>query len=142
MMMFEKQSTGKTYAQLIKFGRMLENHHKAQLMSEERPEVILAIVDSIDRQITWTKIDDFFSLFPPLKRYVDDGRWNYKSTLEMREEELGTYFGKDDFKYLLMTHCYENKFLRLIGLAFAWSVGRAHKQITGSELLDTFISMR
>lgn len=138
----EKQSAGRTYAQLIKFGRLLESYDKAQAMCDEHPEVILAFVDSIERQLLWTKTDDFFSLFPPIKHYEDDGIWDYHSTMAMRKEELGTHFGKDDFKELLMNRCYENEYLQLVGIAFVWSISRMHKDQTGRSLAQDFLSSR
>jgi hypothetical protein len=134
------QTIGKTYAQLIKFGRLLENHEKANEVTDERPDIIFAFVESVDRQLLWTSTDDFFSVFPPVKRYVDDGSWDYKSTLDMRQERLGTHFGKDDFKHLIMNSCYENKHLRLVGVSFMWAISRIHKKRTGGSLLDEFLS--
>lgn len=136
------KNVGRTYAQLIKFGRLLESHEKAQAMCDEHPEVILAFVDSIDRRLLWTKIDDFFSLFPPVKRYEDDGMWDYKSTIEMRREQLGTHFGKNDFKKLIVTSCYENKYLHLVGISSMWSVSRMHKARTGGSLFLDFLAAK
>lgn len=135
-----EQSIGKTYAQLINFGRMLKNHHHAQQVCDEYPEQVLAFVNMIDQQLRFTKVDDFFSLFPPIKRYKDDGIWDYKSTMQMRKEELGSHFGKDAFKNLIMTTCYENKYLRLVGLSFMWSISRVHENRTGRDMLEDFIN--
>jgi hypothetical protein len=136
------QSIGKTYAQLIKFGRVLENHKKANKMSDENPNHILAFVDSVDCQLLWTSTDDFFSVFTPVKRYADDGRWDYRSTMKMRAEELGTHFGKNDFKQLLMSDWHQNKYLHLVGISFMWSISRVHGVRTGGSLLNDFLNKR
>jgi hypothetical protein len=137
-----KQSIGKTYAQLIKFGRLLENHKRANEITDDKPELIMHIVDMIDKDLRFTKVDDFFSIFPPIKRYKDDGSWDYKSTMEMRQERLGTHFGKDDFKHLIMSSCYENKYLHLVGLSFMWSISRMHERQTGGNLFMEFLNSR
>lgn len=136
----KKQSLGKTYAQIIKFGRLLENHQKAKEFTDDHPEVVMAFVDSIDRQLLWTSTDDFFSAFTPIKRYSDDGRWDYHSTMRMRKEQLGSHFGTGDFKDVIMSACHENKYLKLVGLSFTWSISRSHKKKTGRSLLMDFLN--
>jgi len=135
----QTQSIGKTYAQIIKFGRLLEDHTLATKMSKERPELILGFVESVERQLRFTEVDEFFALFPPIKRYGDDGTWDYNSTLEMRRDRLGTHFGKDDFKHLIMSSCYENRFVQLVGLSFMCSISSMHKKQTGRILITEFI---
>lgn len=132
------QPIAKTYSQLIKFGRILENHQNANQMSDDHPEVILHFVNLLDKNLRFTKVDDFFSVFTPIKRYADDGMWDYSSTMKMREERLGTHFGKDDFKHLIMTDCHQNKFLHLIGISFIWSISRLHKKQTGRSMAADF----
>jgi hypothetical protein len=134
----DKQSIGKTYAQIIKFGRLLKNHKTANDFTDEHPEIVLAFVESIDKQLLWTSTDDFFSIFTPIKRYADDGMWDYHSTMKMRKERLGTHFGKDDFKHVIMTDCHQNKFLHLIGISFMWSISRMYQKQTGDSLLNGF----
>ena len=138
----EKQPVPKVYAQLIKFGRLLKSEKTLDDMANERPDLILSFVWSVEHQLMFTKVEDFFSIFPPIKRYEEDGTWNYRSTLEMAKERLGTHFGKDDFKHLLMTHCYENKWLRQIGVGFMMSISRAHKNRTGRSMLVDFLENR
>lgn len=133
-----QQSLGKTYAQIINFGRILESRKYAKLISEDKPEIVLGFVEAIDRQLLWTEVDKFFELFPPIKRYENDGSWDYESTQKMRKEKLGTHFGKDDFKHLLMTTCYENKFLQNIGYAFIDSISEMHKRTTGRSMMMDF----
>lgn len=134
------QSIGKTYAQLIKFGRVLENHHRANQMCDEHPELILQFVALIDKSLRFTKVDDFFSVFTPIKRYADDGMWDYHSTMKMRQEKFGTHFGKDDFKHVIMSDCHQNKYLHLVGISFMWSISRMHEDRTGGSLLMDFLS--
>jgi hypothetical protein len=134
-----KQSVGKTYAQLIRFGRLLENYKTANDLSRRHPGLILQFVDAVDHQLLWTSTDEFFSVFTPIKRYADDGMWDYKSTMEMRKERLGTHFGKDDFKQILMTKCHENRYLHLVGISFMWSISRIHMMKTGGNLALDFM---
>lgn len=132
------QSIGRTYAQLIMFGRLLENHHNADKMSDDHPELILHFVNLIDKNLRFTKVDDFFSVFTPIKRYADDGMWDYHSTMKMRNERLGTHFGKDDFKHVIMSDCHQNKYLHLVGISFMWSISRMHKNQTGRSVITDF----
>ena len=135
----EKQPLSKTYSQLIKFGRLLEKHHIASNMAHERPDIILSFVEGINRQLRFTKVDEFFSLFPPIKRYEEDGTWNYKSTMEMIKNDLGSHFGKSDFIHLLTTHCYENKWLKLVGLANTLAISEMYKRQNGRSLIFEFL---
>lgn len=128
------------YNHLIKLGRILKDHKTASELAEQYPSETLGCIESIDRQMRFTKVSDFFSLFPPIKRYADDGVWDYKSTLSMIEKRLGTHFGKDDFKHLLMSECYENKFVHLVGYAFMCSISRIHKQRTGTSAFEKFFA--
>lgn len=134
-----KQPLGKTYAQIIKFGRLLNNHTEANDFCDHHPEVVLQFVNAIDQQLMWTSVDEFFSVFPPIKEYRDDDTWDYKSTLKMKNERLGTHFGKDDFKHIIMTNCYENKWLHLVGISFMWSISRAYEDQTGRSAFMDFL---
>ncbi|GMA52013.1 hypothetical protein GCM10025857_68190 [Alicyclobacillus contaminans] len=127
------------YAQLIKFGRVLENHSFASDFAKQYPEEVVAFVEATDRQVRFTPVADFFSLFPPIKRYADDGMWDYHSTLRMIEERLGTHFGKDEFKHLLMSDCYENRFVHLVGYAFMLAISELYKRQTGMSAFEAFL---
>ncbi|MGG2091901.1 hypothetical protein AB1283_04110 [Bacillus sp. S13(2024)] len=94
------------YNLLIRFGRFLDQGH------EFEPEIVLATIEFINKKLQWTPVEDFFRVFPPIKEFEDDGSWDYKSTLEYIKENYGERFGKDDFIDLLMTHCYENRYVR------------------------------
>lgn len=135
-----KQPIGKTYAQIIKFGRLLKNYQSASDLADDRPDVILGFVESIDKQLQWTKIDDFFTVFTPIKRYANDDTWDYKSTMEMIQDDLGTHFGKDDFKRLIMNSCFNNKYLPLLGFAFMTSISSMHGKQTGRNLFLDFLN--
>ncbi|MBN6886996.1 hypothetical protein ACUXCC_002003 [Cytobacillus horneckiae] len=103
------------------------------------PDLMISLVDVIEKKIRWTPIDEFFQLFPPVKRYEDDGIWDYKSTLEMVANKFGETFGKDDFKYLLMTSCYENKFIQNIGFAWMDAISDLRQQQTGMSVMEEFL---
>jgi len=118
------------YRNLIILGRNIRNGAKYE------PEEILAVVHKIEEQLMWTPIEDFFRLFPPIKRYEDDGSWNYQSTLEMIKSEFGERFGKDDLIKLPMTHCYENKFVQTVGIKFMLSISELHRRRTGVTLAE------
>ena len=120
------------YRNLIILGRNIRNGAKYE------PEEILAFVHKIEEQLMWTPIEDFFRLFPPIKRYEDDGTWNYQNTLEMIKSEFGERFGKDDLSKLLLTPCYENKFVLAVGLKFMLSISELHRRRTGMTLIEQF----
>lgn len=129
------------YAKLIRFGRMLSDHRTASRYSKEHPGIVLSFVNAVDQELLWTSIDDFFSLFPPIKRYEEDGTWDFNSTIEMRNE-FGTKFGKDEFKELLMSRCYENKWIHLVGFSFMLSISRTYEYQTGRNVLSEFFAQK
>jgi hypothetical protein len=131
---FEGRMEMDAYNLLIRFGRMLEDGHKFS------PELVLSTVQYIDNNLRWTPVEDFFRLFPPLKRYEDDGSWDYNSTLDFRKERFGERFGKDDFLELLMNTTYENRFLRRVGLAFMLATSRIRKRRTGMTMVEEFLN--
>lgn len=133
-----KKESAVTYAAIIRFGRLLESKTTTRKIVSEKPEIVLGFVESVDKALLWTSIDDFFLLFPPIKRYENDGTWDYASTQEMRKNRLGTHFGKDDFKHLLMTTCYENKFAQNVGYAFIESISSMHNRLTGRNMMVDF----
>lgn len=121
-----RQKTG--YRNLLVLGRNLKVGVKYTA------EEIVAFVYKIEEQLRWTPTQDFFRLFPPIKRYEDDGSWNYHDALEMINREFGERFGKNDFLKLLMTHCYENKFVQLVGIKFLLATSEIYKKKTGLSL--------
>lgn len=132
------RNVAETYGSLIRMGRIIKRHNGfgGLTMAEKSPEMVIAFVDSIDKELRFTSVNDFFSIFPPIKRYSNDGFWNYYSVLQMREDQLGSHFGKDDFLDLLMTHCYENKYLRAVGIEFMRALTNLRRQETGHSLLS------
>jgi len=123
------------YAAMIKYGRILKDKENRDLIIDERPELIVNFVSLIEKELIFTPVDDFFSLFPPIKRYEDDGIWNYSSTLKMKTERLGTHFGKGDLIHLLMTTCYENKYLHILGVSLMEAISNIHSKRTGRSLM-------
>lgn len=118
------------YRNLLVLGRNLKAGAKYE------PEEIIAAISLIEEQLLWTPVEDFFRLFPPIKRYTDDGTWDYKSTLKMIEEDLGERFGKGDFLKLLMMGCYENPFVNRVGIAFMKATSELYRKKTGKSLLE------
>lgn len=126
------------YESMIKFGRILYGSPKID-MAEKNPELIVHFVKLVEKDLMFKPIDDFFSLFPPIKRYKDDGSWDYFSTQTMRQEKLGTHFGKGDLAHLLMTTCYENKFIQALGDSLIESITNMHRNATGRSLMMDFL---
>jgi hypothetical protein len=120
------------YNLIIRFGRMISNGHKFE------PELVLSTIQYIDKELRWTPIADFFTLFPPIKNHEDDGTWDYKTTNEMIQRDLGERFGKGDFLHLLMNRCYENKYLEFVGMAFVIATSDMSRKRTGRHLLTEF----
>ncbi|GEM_PF-1339988 len=128
------------YGMLVRLGRIAINHPN---LPEEKPEAFIHAAQYMERELIFTPIDDFFSLFPPIKRYCDDGSWDYASTNKMRKERFGTHFGKGDLPHLLMTGCYENRFVQRFGLALMMSIRVEHERRTGGDLIqEAFAKMK
>jgi hypothetical protein len=128
------------YSNLIILGRNIVLKRKQG--EKHDPEYILAWVNQIEEQLRWTPVKDFFRLFPPVKRYADDGVWDYNSTLKAISEDFGERFGKDDVKMLLMTSCYENKFIRAVGLAYITSISQIQRERTGRDPMQEFLNQK
>ncbi|WP_041638026.1 hypothetical protein [Anoxybacillus flavithermus] len=127
----DRQKLG--YRNLLVLGRNIK--HGARYT----PEEIIAFVSKIEEQLMWTPTKDFFRLFPPIKRYEDDGSWSYHDTLKMINREFGERFGKNDFLKLLMTHCYENKFVQMVGIKFMLATSEIYRKKTGLSLAQQAI---
>ncbi|WP_010278896.1 hypothetical protein [Paenibacillus senegalensis] len=123
----------------MRLGRALNNHQKASAFAKEHPELIISLVEDAEKAIQWTSVQNFFSLFPPIKRYKDDGTWCFKSTKQMIQEDMGDKFGKDDLKLLLSSKCYENKFIHLVGFAFMVAASELYERHTGQDIMDGFL---
>lgn len=115
------------YAMIIRVGRIVKNHPN---VPTDNPLGILHALRIAERELMFTPIEDFFSIFPPIKRYEDDGSWDYKSTLDFRNENFGTHFGRGDLMKLLMTRCYENKFVGRFGIAIMQAIGKQYENRT------------
>lgn len=130
-------SAAKAYGSLIVIGRFIVNHPN---YVRQHPEAVISAAHHFENELQFTPIDDFFSLFPPIKRYCDDGRWDFGSTNEMRAELFGTHFGKGDLMQLLMSSCYENKFVQGFGFALMVAIRLEHERLTGRDLVEEAIS--
>jgi hypothetical protein len=106
------------YNILIWMGRMLDDKFFFKYVVDQAPQVVVAYVNYLDQMMWLRPIDEFFRLFPPIKRYGDDGMWDYHSTLAMIRSEFGPIFCANDLKELLMTACYENRYVQNVGLAY------------------------
>jgi hypothetical protein len=129
-----KKQLPNAYTQMIIYGRALE----AGLL-DYKPGELIALVDHWEEKLRWTPVKGFFQLFPPIKRYNEPDVWDYNSTTEMIENELGERFGKDDLKDLLMTHCYENEYLQSIGVHYLKAISDLRKKKTGISLASEFL---
>lgn len=127
----DRQKLG--YRNLLVLGRNIKSG------ARYTPEEFIVYVSKIEEQLMWTPTKDFFRLFPPIKRYEDDGSWSYHSTLEMINREFGERFGKGDFLKLLMTHCYENKFVQIVGIKFMLATSEIYRRKTGLSLAQQAI---
>lgn len=126
------------YNLLIKLGRILDGSPTE--FARTNPELVLTVINKVDELILFKRIEDFFSLFPPIKNYVEDGTWTYKSILEHVANNHGEYFGKDVFKEFLMNRCYENKFIYNVGLAFMIAVSTIRRRETGTDMFTEFFT--
>lgn len=126
------------YNLMIKMGRELV---KGSKLPEEKPKMFLGFIDDVSYLMSGRKVDDFFTLFPPVKKYEDYGTWNYQSTLNFKND-LGEYFTEDSFKELLMTYCYENELIHKLGVGFMTSVSELHRQQTGKGVMEEFAIQR
>lgn len=122
------------YNSIIIIGKALTNGMKPADLD------IVATVDNLERQLQWTRVDQFFQVFPPIKNYQEDGTWCYKSTMEMIRTEFGERFSKDDFKKLLMTRCYENRYLSALGLSWVIAVSNLRRKETGISAIEEFLN--
>jgi hypothetical protein len=107
-------------------------------LPKENPEAVLQAINFINYHITWSKVDDFFKAFTVVKRYKDDGFWDYKSSNEYIKENLGERFTKDDFKQLVMSDITSNKYLHNVGFGYMRAISEMHKRQTGQSLGESF----
>ncbi|KON87487.1 hypothetical protein AF332_12045 [Sporosarcina globispora] len=123
------------YNQLIKLGRKIKSDKS---IKDRSPEYIVNEIDSIEKKLQWSSIDDFFKLFPPVKKNADDGTWNYKSALEFIRINFGERFGRDDFKKIITNGLYENPYLFKVGVAYLISLSR----VDDEEMLERIIDVK
>lgn len=124
------------YNLIIRLGRKIEN---PSFNPRDYPEEILELIELISLLMEGEKVSDFFTLFPPVKNYEDDGTWDYHSTLK-EIENIGTHFTRDSFIELLMTHCYENDYVGNLGLAFMVCTSELYKRKTGKSAMEEFFN--
>ncbi|MEH7753649.1 hypothetical protein V7457_21355 [Bacillus toyonensis] len=126
------------YNLLIKLGRILDGFPTE--FAKTTPDLVLMVINKVDELMLFKRIEEFFTLFPPIKNYVEDGTWTYKNTLEYVANNHGEYFGKDVFKEFLMNRCYENKFVFNVGLAFMIAISTIRRRKTGMGMFTEFFT--
>lgn len=120
------------YNMMIKLGRaVLDNGLKVEDHLQEVFNYFSVMSDLMEGE----SVEEFFTVFPPIKRYVDDGSWNYDSSLK-RKNNLGKTFTRESFQHLLMTSCYENKFLCALGLSFMRCISELYKRENNRSLME------
>lgn len=120
------------YNMMISLGRMIVDKG---LKVEEQPEEVLNYFSVMSDLMKGRSVNEFFTVFPPVKRYADDGTWDYFSTLELKQR-LGETFTRESFQELLMSHCYENKYMWVLGLAFMNCISVLHEQRNGRSVME------
>lgn len=120
---------------LVRLGRKLESNPN---LPKENPEAVLEAINFINYHITWSKVDDFFKGFTVVKRYEDDGCWDYKSSNEYIKENLGERFTGDDFKHLIMCRITSNKYLSKVGFGYMQATSEMYKRISGKSFAEKF----
>ncbi|MGE7936798.1 hypothetical protein [Bacillus paramycoides] len=128
------------YNLLIKLGRILDGFPTE--FAKTNPDLVLMVINKVDELMLFKRIKEFFTLFPPIKNYVEDGTWTYKNTLEHVANNHGEYFGKDVFKEFLMNRCYENKFIFNVGLAFMIAISTVSGKETRMGMFTEFFTYR
>lgn len=120
------------YNMIIKLGRLIRNYG---FQVEDDPQGTFNYFSIMSDLMEGRSVEEFFTVFPPIKTYQDDGTWNYQSTLEFKQK-LGKTFTRESFQSLLMSHCYENKYLLPLGLAFMNCISSLHEQKTGRSVME------
>ncbi|PAD36349.1 hypothetical protein [Terribacillus saccharophilus] len=124
------------YNSMIRVGRLLR--HK-KITPENNAAELQQYFAALESHMAGRSTEEFFKLFPPIKNYVEDGTWDYSSSLKFKKE-LGPFFTKESFIELLMTRCYENPFISKLGLAFMMSASALYRQQTGQSIIKTYLS--
>lgn len=117
---------------MIKLGRLLKN---SNFKVEDNPQGVFDYFSLLSDLMEGRAVGEFFTLFPPIKEYEEFGAWNYRFTLELKEK-LGETFTRKNFQSLLMSHCYESKYLLPLGLAFMNCISALHEQKTGRFVME------
>ncbi|PAF34124.1 hypothetical protein CHH69_17390 [Terribacillus saccharophilus] len=124
------------YNSMIRVGRLLRHN---RITPEDNAEELQQYFTALESHMIGRSTEEFFKLFPPIKNYVEDGSWDYPSSLKFKQK-LGPFFTKKSFNKLLMTHCYENPFISELGTALLMSASTLHKRKTGRSIMETYLS--
>ncbi|WP_079708581.1 hypothetical protein [Paraliobacillus ryukyuensis] len=119
------------YNMMIKLGRLIEQG----LDVDEQPKEVFNYFSVMSDFMEGKSVDAFFNVFPPIKRYEDDGTWDYFSTLRLKQK-LGKTFTRESFQELLMSHCYENIYLMNLGSAFMSCISNMYEKENGRSVME------
>ncbi|GGJ51347.1 hypothetical protein [Virgibacillus salexigens] len=126
------EQTANPYNMMIELGRLIRN---TNFEPKDAPDELFNYFSALSQMMEGRSVKEFFSVFPPIKRYEDDGIWNYYATIE-EIAEMGTEFTKESFQHLLMKHCYENKYMQCLGLAFMDCTSQLYKRKSGRSIME------
>lgn len=122
------------YNMMIKLGRLIIDKG---FKVEDNPHEVFNYFSAMSDYMEGRSVNEFFTLFPPIKRYEDDGTWDYHSTLELKQK-LGETFTRESFQEILMSHCYENKYIWVLGLAFMNCIDCLYEKEKGRSVMETW----
>ncbi|MBT2601248.1 MULTISPECIES: hypothetical protein [unclassified Oceanobacillus] len=120
------------YNMIIKLGRLIKNDG---FQVKKNPQGVFNYFSLLSDLMEGRSVEEFFTVFPPIKDYEDHGSWNYQSTIELKQE-LGEKFTRESFQSLLMSHCYESKYLLPLGIAFMNCISLLHETRTGRSVME------
>jgi len=123
------------YNSMIRVGRLLR-HNK--ITPENNAVELQQYFAALESHMAGRSTEEFFTLFPPIKNYVEDGTWDYSSSLKFKQK-LGPFFTKKSWNKVLMTHCYENPYISMLGTALLMSASALYRQQTGQSIMETYL---
>jgi hypothetical protein len=123
------------YNSMIRIGRLLRYN---KITPENNAAELQQYFAALESQMAGRSTEEFFTLFPPIKDYVDNGTWDYPSSLKLKQN-LGPFFTKKSWNKVLMTHCYENPFISELGTALLVSANVLYRRQTGRSMMETYL---
>ncbi|PAF21734.1 hypothetical protein CHH49_09840 [Terribacillus saccharophilus] len=123
------------YNSIIRVGRFLR--HK-KISPDKNAVELQQYFLALESHMAGRSTEEFFELFPLIKIYMDDGSWDYPSSLKFKQK-LGSFFTKHSWNKVLMTHCYENPFISELGTALLMSASTLYRRQTGQTMMETYL---